>query len=95
MFDADYKCFLMARGQGWEPGEEAETDLERREETGGLRRETELTSEPGDRTERGRLGTSPHKYSQPGIHSTHAANCHHYMQLGLLWILQQVSQQLR
>ena len=55
----------MARGQGWEPGEEAETDLERREETGGLRRETELTSEPGDRTERGRLGTSPHKYSQP------------------------------
>lgn len=44
----------MARGQGWEPGEEAETDLEPREETSGLRqRETELTSEPGDRRQDG------------------------------------------
>ena len=48
----------MARGQGWEPGEEAETDLEQGAETGrqaawGERRETELTSEPRDRRQDG------------------------------------------
>ena len=85
----------MARGQGWgrELGEEAESgagsgDRRRQAETGGLRRETELswlTSEPGDRErqETGRreggresLNISLHKYNLPCSRTT-ATNYHH------------------
>ena len=62
----------MARGQGWEPGEEAETDLEQGAETGGLGREERrdgLTSEPRDRRQRGREGASVCHYTNTASHA--------------------------
>ena len=64
----------MARGQGWEPGEEAETDLEQGAETGGLGREERrdgLTSEPRDRRQGGRGPRYVTTQIQRAMHSHH------------------------
>ena len=82
----------MARGQGWELGEEAETDLEQGAETGrqaawGERRDgadVRTKRQETGRREGGSLGMSRHKHSEP---CTHTNNCHHFMQLSLLYIL--------
>ena len=87
----------MARGQGWEPGEEAETDLEQGAETGSLGREERRADVRTKRQETGRregggLGMSLHKYSEP---CTHTTNSHPSCNFCLLRSLNKISHQFR
>ena len=63
----------MARGQGWEPGEEAETDLEQGAETGGLGREERRADVRTKRQETGRRegreGASVCHYTNTASHA--------------------------
>ena len=66
----------MARGQGWEPGEEAETDLEQGAETGSLGREERRADVRTKRQETGRRegGRGPRYVTtqiQRAMHSHH------------------------
>ena len=88
----------MARGQGWEPGEEAETDLEQGAETGGLGREERrdgLTSEPRDRRQRGREGASVCHYTNTASHALTPPTAHPSCNLCLLRSLNKISLQVR